>query len=124
MQKERHEKNYSNMTSLQSSRKKLLLAIFAVGCKEKYEDAIGNGRSDGSVSCIILVTSAIGFLFPILELFEKPSYFLLQFSLGCLCLISTAAWLYLGYCSTKRSEIYLDHLTCVVDPAARIIYNF
>lgn len=124
MQKERHEKNYSNMTSLQSSRKKLLLAIFAVGCKEKHEDAIGNGRSDGSVSCIILVTSAIGFLFPFLELFENPSFFLFHFSLGCLFLISTAAWLYLVYCSTKRSEIYLDHLTCVVDPAARIIYNF
>lgn len=111
------------MTSLQSSKRKLLLAIFAVGCKQKNEDDFGKDRSDGSVSCIILVASTIGFFFPFLEIFEKPSFFLLQFSLGCLCLISTAAWLYLFYCSTKRPEIYLDHLTCVADPAAQIIYN-
>lgn len=36
-------------------RKKLFLVIFVVGCKEKYEDVIGNGWFDGSVILVYFV---------------------------------------------------------------------
>lgn len=112
------------MASVLENLKKVLFTLFTVGYKQP--SANGLVKSDGSVSCIILVASLMGFLFPVLEIFESPfsfeTFFILQLSFGCLCLLSSVAWIHLLQCYRKRPHVYLDSLTSVVDPTAKIIY--
>lgn len=112
------------MASVLENLKKVLFTLFTVGYKQP--SANGLVKSDGSVSCIILVASLMGFLFPVLEIFESPfsfeTFFILQLSFGCLCLLSSVAWIHLLQCYRKQPQAYLDSLTSVVDPTAKIIY--
>lgn len=112
------------MASVLQNIKKVLFTLFTVGYKQT---SVNEGvKSDGSVSCIIFVASLMGFLFPIIEIsettFSVERFFILQLSFGCLCLLSSVAWIYLLQCYRKRPHVYLDSLTSVVDPTANIIY--
>lgn len=77
--------------------KHILFTLFSIG---NMQTSVTD-KPDGSVSCLIFVTSLIGFFFPVLEIYESPisfERFFLQFSCGCLCLLSTAAWIHLLHC--------------------------
>lgn len=103
--------------------KHILFTLFSIGSKQTSVI----DKSDGSVSCLIFATSFIGFLFPILDIYESlisfEGYFL-QFSCGCLCLLSTVAWIHLFQCYKKQPQVYLDCSISMVDPAARLLYLF
>lgn len=82
--------------------KHILFTLFSIG---NMQTSVTD-KHDGSVSCLIFVTSLIGFFFPVLEIYESPISFeryFLQFSCGCLCLLSTAAWIHLLQCYKKTT---------------------
>lgn len=103
--------------------KHILFTLFSIGNMQ----TLVTDKPDGSVSCLIFVTSLIGFFFPVLEIYESPISFeryFLQFSCGCLCLLSTAAWIHLLHCYKKQPQVYLDCSIPMIDPAARLLYRF
>lgn len=110
--------------------KQLLFSILTVGYTQISKKRCGIKQSDGSVSCIIFVASSMGFLFPVLETLESPVtksfglYFSIQVLFGCLCFVSSVAWLYLLFRSRRQPELYLNRSISVIDPAANIMYVF
>lgn len=103
--------------------KHILFTLFSIGNMQ----TLVTDKPDGSVSCLIFVTSLIGFFFPVLEIYESPISFeryFLQFSCGCLCLLSTAAWIHLLHCYKKQPQVYLDCSIPMIDPAARLYTDF
>ena len=110
--------------------KQLLFSILTVGYTQISKKRCGFKQSDGSVSCIIFVASSMGFLFPVLETLESPVtksfglYFSIQVLFGCLCFVSSVAWLYLLFRSRRQPELYLNRSISVIDPAANIMYVF
>lgn len=109
--------------------KNVVVEILTVGNTKHPSDRSGKNRSDGSVSCIIFVTSWIGFFFPVLEDYDIPvasnygAYFVLQSVFGCLSLFSTIGWVNLLVVSRSQADIYLDSSTSKTDPAAQMMYG-
>jgi hypothetical protein len=108
--------------------RKTLITIFSVGNSYFLPD-IHLLRSDGKVTCVILITSIIGILSPLLELYSLLAAlnghalgnFRVEMATYGLLVLSTVLWVVLYLLTRTQPGIYLKSMHPRKDPAYRFL---
>lgn len=108
--------------------RKTLFTIFSVG-SSYFLPMDHLMRSDGKVTCIILSTSIIGILSPLLENYSLPAalnghamgHFRIQMTIYGLVVLSIVLWVVLYFLTRTKPGLYLKNVQPRKDPAYRLV---